>query len=153
MPFMLRGALVEYSSDLLGPIPNIVVFQFNPVSISRTLNLPGSNTAASDPDSARKKEAHSASASPVESFSITAQFSAAVSELCEPEYIGTALTLQTSVGFLITMVSIRLVPVIQDAAGWGLAFAMLGLGPLAGIMAMTLLYKTPEAAKMASGNR
>lgn len=77
MPFMLRGALVEYSSDLLGPIPNIVVFQFNPVSISRTLNLPSSNTAASDPDSARKKEAHSASASPVESFSITAQFSAA----------------------------------------------------------------------------
>ena len=83
----------------------------------------------------------------------SAQFSAAVSELCEPEYIGTALTLQTSVGFLITMVSIRLVPVIQDAAGWGLAFAMLGLGPLAGILAMTLLYKTPEAVKMASGNR
>lgn len=83
----------------------------------------------------------------------SAQFSAAVSEFCEPEYIGTALTLQTSVGFLITMVSIRLVPVIQDAAGWGLAFAMLGLGPLVGILAMTLLYKAPEAVKMASGNR
>lgn len=83
----------------------------------------------------------------------SAQFSAAVSELCEPEYMGTALTLQTSVGFLITILSIHLVPIIKDLAGWGSAFAILGLGPIVGSLAMTLLYKSPEAVKMASGNR
>lgn len=83
----------------------------------------------------------------------SAQFSAAASELCEPQYIGTVLTLQTSIGFMLTMISIRLVPTIQTLAGWGTAFAMLGIGPLLGIVAMIRLRLLPEAAKMASGNR
>ncbi|MFQ5648554.1 MAG: nitrate/nitrite transporter [bacterium] len=83
----------------------------------------------------------------------SAQFSAAVTELCEPEYTGTVLTLQTSIGFLITMVSIRIVPVVREMVGWGGAFFVLGLGPVAGIIAMALLYRTPEAVKMAGGNR
>ncbi len=83
----------------------------------------------------------------------SAQFSAAVTELCEPEYTGTALTLQTSLGFLITMFSIKLVPELQSSYGWGVAFMSLGLGPLAGIFAMFSLYRMPEALRMASGNR
>ena len=83
----------------------------------------------------------------------SAQFSAAVSELCEPEYMGTALTLQTSVGFLITILSIHLIPIIKSLAGWGSAFAILGLGPIVGGLSMFLLYKSPEAVKMANGNR
>jgi MFS family permease len=83
----------------------------------------------------------------------SAQFSAAASELCEPQYIGTVLTLQTSIGFLLTMISIRLVPMIQSVNGWGTAFAILGIGPLLGIIAMSRLRLLPEAAKMASGNR
>lgn len=77
MPFFLKGALVEYGTDVLGPIPNIVVFQFNPEQISRTLNLPRENTESDEPDAARETEPHQASSSPVETFSITAHFSAA----------------------------------------------------------------------------
>ncbi|MFQ5772839.1 MAG: MFS transporter, partial [bacterium] len=83
----------------------------------------------------------------------SAQFSAAASELCDPQYMGTILTLQTSIGFLFTMISIRLVPIFQEIAGWGLAFSILGIGPIAGIIAMSRLLKLPEAIKMANGNR
>ena len=38
--FLLRGALVEYGGDFLGPIPNLVVFQFNPEELARTINIP-----------------------------------------------------------------------------------------------------------------
>ena len=78
MPFFLKGALVEYSSEVFGPIPNIVVFQFNPEQIARTLNLPSDVAEASAPTEARETEPNQASAAPVETFSITAHFSAAV---------------------------------------------------------------------------
>lgn len=83
----------------------------------------------------------------------SAQFSAAATELCEPEYMGTVLTLQTSIGFLITMLSIHLVPLLKTIGGWGLAFSSLGIGPLFGILSMGRLYRLPEAVKMANGNR
>lgn len=83
----------------------------------------------------------------------SAQFSAAVSELCEPAYTGTVMTLQTSFGFLITMASIRIIPAIEADFGWGPAFSILGLGPLLGITAMFLLYRSPEAVRMAGGRR
>src|ERR1039458_1585459 len=47
----------------------------------------------------------------------SAQFSACTSELCEQEYIGTALALQNSLGFFLTMVTIRLVPQVERWAG------------------------------------
>lgn len=83
----------------------------------------------------------------------SAQLSAAVSELAEPGLVGTALTLQTSLGFLLTLVSIRLVPRVVEAAGWGPAFALLALGPAVGIAAMQALRRRPEAARMAGGRR
>jgi len=83
----------------------------------------------------------------------SAQFSAAASELCHPEYIGTALTLQTSVGFLITLASIRLIPVLQNAVGWEWAFAILAIGPLFGTLSMAWLRRAPTAYKLASGRR
>ena len=83
----------------------------------------------------------------------SAQFSAAVSELCQKEYTGTALTLQTSLGFLLTLVTIRLVPTLEGYFGWEWAFAFLALGPAAGIWAMYALRKRPEAVKLAGGNR
>ena len=52
----------------------------------------------------------------------SAQFSACVTELGDPRYIGTALTLQTSIGFLITTLTIRLLPMLVDAVGWRFAF-------------------------------
>ncbi len=83
----------------------------------------------------------------------SAQFSAAVSELGDPRYVGTALTVQTSIGFLVTLVSIRLVPPLVDLVGWRWAFAMLALGPAFGIWSMQRLRRLPEAVRMASGRR
>jgi Major Facilitator Superfamily len=69
----------------------------------------------------------------------SAQFSAAVTELADPRYLGTALTIQTCIGFLITTVSIRLLPLFIDRLGWRYAFAPLALGPVLGIIAMMRL--------------
>ncbi len=81
----------------------------------------------------------------------SAQFSAAVSELCKPEYIGTALTLQTSLGFLLTLVTIRLIPPIERVVGWRWAFAFLAIGPAIGIWAMYSLRRSPAAMRLAGG--
>jgi MFS family permease len=83
----------------------------------------------------------------------SAQFSAAITELADPRYVGTALTLQTCVGFLLTLVSLRLVPALLDVLGWRLVFVVLVPGPLAGILAMLRLGRLPEAARMAGGRR
>jgi MFS family permease len=83
----------------------------------------------------------------------SAQFSACVTELCEPAYIGTALTLQTSLGFLLTLVTIRLVPTMQTAFGWQGAFVFLAIGPVVGILAMAMLRRLPVATKLAGGRR
>ena len=83
----------------------------------------------------------------------SAQFSAAVSELADPRYVGTALTLQTSLGFLLTVVTIQLVPSLLDALGWERVFMLLAIGPAVGIAAMWRLRGLPEALRLASGNR
>jgi len=83
----------------------------------------------------------------------SAQFSAAVSELADSQYVGTALTLQTSMGFLLTLVTIRLVPPLVDLVGWRYGFSFLALGPAFGVWSMLRLRGLPEAEKMASGNR
>jgi MFS family permease len=69
----------------------------------------------------------------------SAQFSACVTELADPRYIGTALTIQTCIGFLITTLSIRLMPLVVTAVGWRAAFIALAPGPFLGIVAMMRL--------------
>ena len=69
----------------------------------------------------------------------SAQFSAMVTELSPSHAVGTALTLQTSLGFLLTIVTIQLVPLLVQALGWPLAFPVLALGPAAGIAAIRRL--------------
>jgi MFS family permease len=66
----------------------------------------------------------------------SAQFSAMVTEVAPREGVGTALTLQTSLGFLLTMVTIQGIPVLTAEFGWGGAFPVLALGPVAGIWAI-----------------
>jgi MFS family permease len=75
----------------------------------------------------------------------SAQFSAMVTDAAPPYAVGTALTLQTSVGFLLTMASIQLVPLIVDGAGWRWAFPVLALGPAAGIAAIARLRDGPRS--------
>ncbi len=83
----------------------------------------------------------------------SAQFSASVTELAPPAYVGTALSLQTSLGFLLTLVSTWLVPRAAEAWGWPWAFAFLAPGPFLGTVAMGVLRRLPESAKLAQGRR
>jgi len=83
----------------------------------------------------------------------SAQFSACVTELGDPRYIGTALTMQTCIGFLITTLTIRLLPVLVDKVGWAYAFVFLAPGPFLGIVAMMRLRGLPEAEKIANGKK
>jgi MFS family permease len=83
----------------------------------------------------------------------SAQFSASVSELAEPSSVGTALTVQTSLGFLLTTVSIRVLVPLAERWSWSTAFAMLALGPAFGIVAMLRLRALPEARRLAGGRR
>lgn len=66
----------------------------------------------------------------------SAQFSTAVTELAAPAYVATALALQLAVGFTLTVATIWLVPLLEDAVGWRWAFAFLAPGPALGILAM-----------------
>ncbi|MGZ5132086.1 MAG: hypothetical protein ACXWCU_08740 [Caldimonas sp.] len=73
----MRGALVEYSGQFLGPIPNIVIFQFNPETLSRTITIPQATSASNSAANRPKREVATTEAPAVESFTVTAQFSAA----------------------------------------------------------------------------
>ncbi len=76
----------------------------------------------------------------------SAQFSACVTEYGDPRYLGTALTLQTCIGFLITTVSIGMMPRLVAWVGWEWAFAFLAPGPILGIVAMMRLKQVPHPA-------
>jgi len=81
----------------------------------------------------------------------SAQFSAMVTETSDDEVRGTAITLQTAVGFLLTLVTIRAVPEIAELVSWQWAFPMLALGPVLGIVAMVRLSRNSFASKIAGG--
>ncbi|MHC0038400.1 MFS transporter [Pseudoneobacillus sp. C159] len=69
----------------------------------------------------------------------SAQFSALVTEHSEDDYVGTALTFQMAIGFIITVVSINLLPVIQNYIGWERVFIFLSIGPILGVISMLKL--------------
>ena len=69
----------------------------------------------------------------------SAQFSVIVSETSPPEHVGTALTVQTCLGFLLTMLSIRLVSAAASWVGWQWAFLVVLPGPVLGVQAMLAL--------------
>lgn len=81
----------------------------------------------------------------------SAQFSTMVTETADEATRGTALTLQTAVGFLLTLVTIRGLPVLADAWTWRWAFPILAVGPALGVAAMVRLKRAPEAAALAGG--
>jgi MFS family permease len=83
----------------------------------------------------------------------SAQFSAAVSELAPRDYVGTALTLQTSLGFLLTCATIYLLPKVAAVIGWRWSMSVLAIGPALGVWAMLVLRRRPEARLLAGGAR
>ena len=66
-------------------------------------------------------------------------FSTSLSETTDARLVGTALTAQTAIGLLLTVVTIQLVPVVADLIGWQYAFLLLAPGPLLGAVAMSAL--------------
>lgn len=83
----------------------------------------------------------------------SAQFSASVAELADPHLIGTMLTLQTCAGFLLTFLTIQIMPVVIYTLGWRYAFAVLAIGPAFGVVAMSKLRTEPESLRLAGGRR
>jgi MFS family permease len=72
----------------------------------------------------------------------TAQFSTLVTEHADQAYVGTALSMQLAVGFVLTVPAIWLVPFLEDAVGWRWTFAFLAPGPALGVVAMLRLRKS-----------
>ena len=77
----------------------------------------------------------------------SAQFSAIVTEVAPKHAVGTALTLQTSLGFLLTAFTIWLTIALQRRFGWGIAFGVLALGPVFGIVQMSTLRRLRSPSK------
>lgn len=83
----------------------------------------------------------------------SAQFSASVMELAPPSLLGTMVTAQTCIGFLLTIVSIHLLPEVVALIGWRFAFALLAIGPFFGAWAMLRLRGHPMAVRLAGGRK
>ena len=83
----------------------------------------------------------------------SAQFSASIAELADRSRVGTMLTLQTALGFLLTLVTIQLIPHFVATMGWRYAFVPLSIGPAIGVWAMARLRARPEAVRLANGRR
>jgi hypothetical protein len=83
-PWLLKGALVSFPSHFLGPVPNVIVFQYNPEQLSRTLTdrIP---QQSSDQKGSAKEEAYRVTGPPVETINITVDLDAA-DQLSEPAF-------------------------------------------------------------------
>lgn len=84
----------------------------------------------------------------------SAQFSAAITELANPSFVGTALSVQMGFGFGLTVIAIWLMPILAEALGsWRWVFLFLVPGPMIGVWAMLSLRARPEAIRLANGRR
>lgn len=84
----------------------------------------------------------------------SAQFSAAVTELADQQFVGAALAFQMGIGFAITILAIWLLPQIAEMLGsWRWSFLVLVPGPALGVWAMLTLRRLPEAMMIAGGRR
>jgi len=84
----------------------------------------------------------------------SAQFAAAVTEVGNSAFIGTALALQLGLGFALTVAAIRVMPILADyLGGWQWAFLALVPGPFIGTIAMLALRRLPESVKIGQGLR
>jgi MFS family permease len=74
----------------------------------------------------------------------SAQFSALIADYSDKEFVGTALTVETCSGYLLTMASIRLVPALAAMLGWRWVFLVLVPGPMLGALAMRRLQRITD---------
>lgn len=83
----------------------------------------------------------------------SAQFSASIAELADRSRVGTMLTVQTALGFTLTLVTIQAMPYFVAAVGWRYAFIPLAVGPALGVWAMARLRAHPRSLQLAGGRR
>src|SRR5688500_2776916 len=79
-PKLLKGALIEFSERFLGPVPNVIVFQYNPETITRTLEVwtPGGATATANDTGGSQNISQTAQPhDPPESFNLVLELDAA----------------------------------------------------------------------------
>ena len=81
------------------------------------------------------------------------QYSVMITELTDQNYVGTALTVQTSIGFGISLISIELLPNFVNLDSWVFAFTFLSFGPLIGIISLIKLRKEPDSIKLGQGKK
>ncbi|MHA2089868.1 MAG: MFS transporter [Candidatus Kariarchaeaceae archaeon] len=81
------------------------------------------------------------------------QYSTMVSEVSDQSLVGSALTIQTAIGFALTSISVQLLPHLKSAFGWETAFVFLAPGPILGIIALIQLRREPDAIMLAQGNK
>ncbi|GAB3682166.1 MFS transporter [Salinisphaera aquimarina] len=81
----------------------------------------------------------------------SAQFSTVITELGDQAYVGTALTLQLAIGFVLTVPTLWLIPVVHDAFGWAPAFGLLAVGPVIGTIAMQKLSRIEQQRHAVTG--
>lgn len=119
MAFLLKGALIEYGSDFLGPLPNVVIFQFNPEQVTRTIEIPPR------PAGAASRETNQAGEIPVEKLDLTAKFSAA-------DRLGVNDPLFRATGVGTYLAALELMANPKAAAGGLLSAAIDAVGSLLG---------------------
>lgn len=83
----------------------------------------------------------------------SAQFSASIAELADRSRVGTMLTVQTALGFTLTLVTIQAMPYLVATVGWRYAFLPLAVGPALGVWAMARLRAHPRSLQLAGGRR
>jgi len=83
----------------------------------------------------------------------SAQFSASIAELADKSRVGTMLTLQTALGFTLTLATIHMMPPLVESLGWRYAFVPLAIGPAIGVWAMVRLRAHPRSVALAGGRR
>ncbi|MDO5740189.1 MAG: MFS transporter [Ornithinimicrobium sp.] len=79
------------------------------------------------------------------------QFSALITQVADQRYVGSTLTLQMALGYVVTIPVVWLTPVLYLRVGWGWTFTLLALGPLVGIVAMRALQREMAGQAEPSG--
>jgi hypothetical protein len=119
MSLLLKGALIEYGSDFLGPLPNVVVFQFNPEKVTRTIEVP------ERPAGSGSRETSQAGEVPIEKLDLTATFSAA-------DMLASNNVIARASGIASYLAALELMANTKAAAGGLLGAAIDAIGSLLG---------------------
>jgi hypothetical protein len=133
MSVLLKGALIEYGSDFLGPLPNVVVFQFNPLQVTRTIEVPQRPTGAGGRETSQAGEV------PIEKLDLTASFSAA-------DMLASNNILARATGIASYLAALELMANAKAAEGGLLGAAIDAIGSLLGGGAADATQPIPREA-------